>query len=151
MTTKAIDQILKEKQKFEALFSFATVGIVIANSKGEITLVNQLAETIFGYERDELYGKKVETLIPDDRKTNHARDRQHYTIHPQVRPMGMGRDLNAKRKDGSTVPVEISLSYFHTDEGLFVIAFILDVTIRKNNEATSQYFDKGWGKMYIMR
>lgn len=135
MTTKAIDQILKEKQKFEALFSFATVGIVIANSKGEITLVNKLAESIFGYDRDELYGKKVETLIPDDRKANHARDRQHYTIHPQVRPMGMGRDLNAKRKDGTTVPVEISLSYFHTDEGLFVIAFILDVTIRKKNEA----------------
>ncbi|HOY95210.1 MAG TPA: PAS domain-containing sensor histidine kinase [Catalimonadaceae bacterium] len=135
MTTKAIDQLLKEKQKFEALFNFATVGIVIANSRGEITLVNQHAETIFGYETDELRGKKVEVLIPMDRQHPHQANREHYTVHPQVRQMGYGRDLKARRKDGSELPVEISLSYFHTDEGLFVIAFILDITVRKQNEA----------------
>jgi PAS domain S-box-containing protein len=135
MTTKAIDHLLKEKQKFEALFNFATIGIVIANSKGEITLVNQHAENIFGYSGEELTGKKVEVLIPEGKRNTHASNREHYTIHPQVRPMGAGRDLLARRKDGTTVPVEISLSYFHTEEGLFVISFILDVTIRKKNEA----------------
>jgi PAS domain S-box-containing protein len=135
MTTKAIDQLLKEKQKFEALFNFATIGIVIANSKGEITLVNQHAETLFGYSSDELIGKKVEILLPDEKRNSHQMDRQHYTVHPQVRPMGINRDLKAKKKDGSTLPVEISLSYFHTEEGLFVIAFILDITVRKQNEA----------------
>jgi len=134
MTTKAIDQLLKEKQKFEALFNFATIGIVIANSKGEISLVNQHAESIFGYPAEELNGKRVEILLPSDQQSAHILSRQHYTIHPQVRPMGAGRDLNGKKKDGSLVPIEISLSYFHTDEGLFVIAFILDITIRKKNE-----------------
>jgi PAS domain S-box-containing protein len=135
MTTKAIDQLLKEKQKFEALFNFATIGIVIANSRGEITLVNQHAETIFGYEPEELKDKKVEVLIPMGKQHAHQANREHYTVHPQVRPMGFGRDLKALRKDGSELPVEISLSYFHTDEGLFVIAFILDITGRKQNEA----------------
>jgi PAS domain S-box-containing protein len=135
MTTKAIDQLLKEKQKFEALFNFATIGIVIANSKGEITLVNQHAETLFGYSSEELTGRKVEILLPDEKRNSHQMDRQHYTVHPQVRPMGVNRDLKAKKKDGSTLPVEISLSYFHTEEGLFVIAFILDITVRKQNEA----------------
>jgi PAS domain S-box-containing protein len=135
MTTKAIDQLLKEKQKFEALFNFATLGIVIANSRGEITLVNQHAETIFGYEPEELKGKKVEVLIPMGKQHAHQANREHYTEQPQVRPMGYGRDLKALRKDGSELPVEISLSYFHTDEGLFVIAFILDITARKQSEA----------------
>jgi len=135
MTTRAIDQLLKEKQKFEALFNFATIGIVIANSKGEISLVNQQAETIFGYEGAELTGQKVEVLIPESSRKTHKADRQHYTIHPQVRPMGSGRNLEAIRKDGSKFPVEISLSYFNTDEGLYVIAFILDITKRKESEA----------------
>lgn len=135
MTTKAIDQLLKEKQKFEALFNFATIGIVIANSKGEITLVNQHAESLFGYSDDELVGKKVEVLIPADKRTDHKSYREHYTVHPQVRGMGINRDLKARKKDGTEVPVEISLSYFHTDEGLFVIAFILDITVRKQNES----------------
>jgi PAS domain S-box-containing protein len=135
MTTKAIDLLLKEKQKFEALFSFATIGIVIANSKGEITLVNQQAESIFGYKGEELTGKKVDILLPEGKRHQHQLDRQHYTIHPKVRPMGSGRDLIAVRKDQSKFPVEISLSYFNTEEGLFVIAFILDITLRKESEA----------------
>ena len=135
MSPGPIDQILKEKQKFEALFNFATVGIIIANSEGVITLVNRQAEEIFGYGARELYGQKVEVLLPANKKRNHELDRQHYSHHPQVRPMGAGMELKASRKDGTMVPVEISLSYFHSEEGLSVIAFILDITGRKENEA----------------
>jgi PAS domain S-box-containing protein len=135
MTTKAIDQLVKEKQKFEALFNFATIGIVIANSKGEIVQINQQAETIFGHSGDEIAGKKVEILLPEGKRRSHQLDRKHYTIHPQVRPMGMGRDLMAVHKKGHTFPVEVSLSYFNTEEGLYVIAFIQDITSRKDNEA----------------
>lgn len=134
MNFSPIDQILKEKQKFEALFNFATVGIVIANSEGVITLVNRQTEEIFGYGARELHGQKVEILLPLDKRRNHELDRQHYVNHPQVRPMGAGLNLRASRKDGSVFPVEISLSYFHSEEGLLVIAFILDITVRKENE-----------------
>lgn len=135
MTSTAIDHLQKEKQKFEALFNFATIGIVISNSRGIITLANQKAAQIFGYGEGELEGNEVEILIPTDKATKHRQERAQYTVHPQVRAMGAGRDLMAKRKDGSQFPCEVSLSYFHTDEGLFVIAFVLDVTIRKENEA----------------
>jgi PAS domain S-box-containing protein len=135
MTPAPIDQILKEKQKFEALFNFATIGIIIANSEGIITLVNRQAEEIFGYGARELYGQKVEILIPVNKRRNHELDRLHYTNNPQVRPMGAGLDLKASRKDGSSIPVEISLSYFHSEEGMSVIAFILDITARKESEA----------------
>ena len=134
MNSSQLDLILKEKQKFEALFNFATIGIVIANGEGVITLVNRQAEFIFGYGASELFGKKVEVLIPAHKKRNHELDRQHYSNHPQVRPMGAGLNLLACRKDGSNFPVEISLSYFNTEEGLSVIAFIIDITARKENE-----------------
>lgn len=134
MTDKAIDQLLKEKQKFEALFNFATIGIIIANSKGDIVQINQLAEVIFGYSGEELAGKKVEILLPEGKRNEHKAERQHYTVHPQVRPMGSGRDLMARHKSGHHFPVEVSLSYFNTEEGLYVIAFIQDITTRKNNE-----------------
>jgi PAS domain S-box-containing protein len=134
MNFSPIDQILKEKQKFEALFNFATVGIIIANSEGVITLVNRQAEEIFGYGSRELHGQKVEILLPLNKRRNHELDRRHYVNHPQVRPMGAGLNLRASRKDGSMFPVEISLSYFHSEDGLSVIAFILDITARKENE-----------------
>lgn len=135
MNFSPLDLILKEKQKFEALFKFATVGIVITDGEGVITLVNRQAEIIFGYGARELFGKKVEVLIPAHKKRNHELDRQHYSNHPQVHPMGAGLNLRACRKDGSDFPVEISLSYFHTEEGLSVIAFIIDITARMENES----------------
>jgi len=134
MSQRPIDQILKEKQKFEALFNFATVGMIIANAEGTITLVNQFAENIFGFGTNELLGQKVEILLPDQKKKHHELDRKHFSQHPQVRPMGAGLDLKGKRKDGSTIPVEISLSHFHTEEGLSVIAFIIDISTRKESE-----------------
>ena len=136
MNPAPIDQIMKEKQKFEALFNFATVGIIIANSEGYITLANRHAEEIFGYGAQELNGQKVEVLLPFHQRRNHELDRLNYSKNPQVRPMGAGLDLRASKKDGSSIPVEISLSHFHSDEGLSVIAFILDITVRKENESS---------------
>ena len=136
MNPAPIDQIMKEKQKFEALFNFATVGIIIANSEGYITLANRQAEEIFGYGAQELNGQKVEVLLPFNQRRNHELDRLNYSNNPQVRPMGAGLDLRASKKDGSSIPVEISLSHFHSDEGLSVIAFILDITVRKENESS---------------
>lgn len=125
-----------EKTKFEALVHYATIGIVISNSRGEINLVNAHAENLLGYDQSELIGKKVEILLPDSFRQHHAEHRKAYTVHPEVRPMGMGRDLTARRKDGSEFPVEVSLSYFHSDDGLFVIAFLQDITLRKLKDET---------------
>lgn len=136
MTTSALDTLQREKTKFEALFHYATIGIVISNHRGEISLVNAHAEHLFGYDQSELTGQKVEVLLPDSLRNKHEQHRKEYTVHPEVRLMGIGRDLTARRKDGSEFPVEVSLSYFHSDDGLFVIAFLQDITLRRVKDET---------------
>ncbi len=134
MSESNIKEIIKEKQRFEALFNYATIGIVITNQKGNIVLVNRHAETLFGFSKEELEGNAVEMLIPSEFKHKHETNRANYAVHPEVRSMGAGRDLFGQKKSGEKFPIEISLSYFNTEDGLFVIAFVIDITIRKYNE-----------------
>ncbi|MFN5182553.1 MAG: ATP-binding protein [Bacteroidota bacterium] len=118
----------------EALFEYANEGILVSNSNGEIIRVNTSAEKMFGYERDELLHKKIEVLIPQRFKNNHLTYRENFHQNPKARSMGIGRDLYGKRKDGSEFPVEISLSPFTAKDRNYVIAFIIDISIRKKNE-----------------
>lgn len=122
------------KSQFEALFEYATIGMLITNGKGEIGDFNFCAETMFGFSREELKGKPIEVLIPDSVHAKHIQLRNSFFKKPENRPMGRNRDLYAKRKDGSVFPVEISLAHFIQQEESFVIAFIIDITARKANE-----------------
>lgn len=137
-TSVHIDQSL-----FKAIFQYATMGILVINQKGEIILVNKFAAREFGYAHQELIGKTVEQLIPTRFHNQHVKERHTYYAHAKTRAMGAGRDLYGLRKDGSEFPVEVSLSPFHTEEGVFVIAFIIDITIRKEKESAEiQYQEK---------
>ncbi len=121
-----------ENNMFEALFQHASIGIIVVNSKADIINVNNYLLSLFGYENtDELVGKKIEELIPNRYHTNHTQHRTNYAKNPEPRPMGLGRDLFGKKKDGSEIPVEISLSNYSTSEGNFAIAFISDIAKRK--------------------
>ena len=127
--------LLKEKEKFEALFQYASMGILVANSSGEIILANNFLVSQFQYDSaEELIGKKIEVLIPQRYHPNHTGYRENYNKNPERRPMGIGRDLFAQKKDGSEFPVEISLSHYKTNEGNFAIAFLIDTTKRKEIE-----------------
>jgi PAS domain S-box-containing protein len=117
-----------------ALFEFATEGILVTDSAGAIVMINPSAERMLGYEKGELNGKKIESLIPRRLTEKHVKDRQNYSSNPQPRSMGIGRDLHAMRKDGTEFPVEISLSPFESQNGKFTIAFIIDITVRKQSE-----------------
>lgn len=119
---------------FEALFNYATIGIVTVDSKGNIILANPYAQFQFGYEKDELTGQKIEILIPGRFAHNHEAKRDHFVDKPRNRPMGLGLDLYAKRKDGSEFPVEISLSNYKIEDRVYVIAFIIDISVRKEHE-----------------
>lgn len=124
----------REKQRFEALFEHATMGIVVADQQGRVIQANRYALEEFGYQKAELIGAEVERLIPGRFNTHHTAYRHAYHAHPEIRPMGAGRDLFALRKDGSEFPVEISLSPYRTEEGLFIIAFIIDISVRREKE-----------------
>jgi len=117
-----------------SLFENATEGIVLTGGKGGIILVNPAAQKMFQYAAEELIGKPIEILIPDQLKTQHVHYREDFYRHPSNRAMGHGRDLYGRRKDGTNVALEVSLSHYQRDEGLFVIAFVVDITIRKEAE-----------------
>jgi len=118
----------------QKLFQSSGEGIMLFNGQGEIQLTNPRAREMFGYEADELLGKKVEALVPKNNRPNHEKYRNGYMQKPDPRRMGEGRDLSGLKKDGSTFPLEISLSYMQHEEQQLVVAFITDISIRKENE-----------------
>jgi len=126
-------QITNERQ-FEALFNYATLGIIVTDNEGRIVDFNKYAESQFGYSKEEIIGKTVEVLIPPQFHSSHINYRKGFYKLPEPRQMGHGRDLYALKKDGAQFPVEVSLSYYEIDENTFVIAFVIDITVRKKNE-----------------
>ena len=128
-------EIKKEKDRFEALFEYASMGIVVTDAHGQIRMVNQFLLSLFAYDaKEELIGKTIEVLIPRRYDHVHHIHRENYNKKPGRRVMGVGRDLFALKKDSSEFPVEVSLSNYNTNEGMFVIAFVSDITLRKQHE-----------------
>jgi len=118
-----------------SLFENATEGIVITSRKGVIVMVNPAAARMFGYGPNELTGHQLEVLIPDRYHHHHHELREGFYQQPSNRAMGHNRDLYGKKKDGTDLAVEVSLSHYRYEEELFVIAFIIDITRRKEIEA----------------
>lgn len=125
---------MESKEGLDALFMHATEGILVADEKGEIIRINPSAEKLFGYAHGELLGKKIEILVPKRLAGKHISHRDSYNKNPHPRSMGVGMELNGVKKDGTEFPVEISLSPYDNENGHRVIAFIIDITIRKQAE-----------------
>ncbi|MEP4095978.1 PAS domain-containing sensor histidine kinase [Reichenbachiella sp.] len=119
---------------FKALFDYATIGIVVINQQGVIVMINPNGEKLFGYHKAELIGQKMEVLIPTKLREQHIHHRTEYFDRPKVRPMGAGLDLYASKKDGSELPVEISLGNYQVNGETLAVAFISDITERKEAE-----------------
>ena len=119
---------------FEALFNSASMGIIVVNDKGVIIMANNFANTLFSYFDESMIGEPLEKLIPQRYHSKHVGYRDDYIHKPQARAMGLGMTLSAQRKDGSEFPVEVSLGHFVNDDKKFVIAYIADITKRKQNE-----------------
>jgi len=120
----------RAENRFRAVVESTATAIVMIDQDGKMQMVNVHTESLFGYQRKELLGKKVEMLIPPQFRVEHPGQRDSFFDKPVARRMGRGRDLHGLRKDGSTFPVEIGLNPIETDEGLFVIGTIADITER---------------------
>ena len=108
--------------------------MVMVDREGKIVLVNREIERLFGYRREELLGQPIERLVPFAARDRHPRFRSDFSAAPQSRAMGTGRDLSARRKDGSEIRVEIGLSSIEMDDGLFVLASVVDIDARRRTE-----------------
>ncbi len=118
----------------EGIFMYTTEGIFIVDQDGMIIRANPSAEKIFGYPENTLAGRRIEDLIPKRYHKSHPSHRKSFHGESQARSMGLGRDLYGLRLDGSEFPVEISLSPFSNSTGNFVIAFVIDISVRKEAE-----------------
>ena len=106
----------------------------MVDKNGRILLANPVSERMFGYEADGLLGLLIEELLPEHLKNRHVEYRHGFNKHPEPRPMGKGRDLIAKRRDGTEFPVAVSLSYTKINDELMIMAFVSDITERKRAE-----------------
>ncbi|MBK1717624.1 PAS domain-containing hybrid sensor histidine kinase/response regulator [Thiocystis violacea] len=122
--------------RFRELLESMPDGIVMVNLTGRIVFSNAQADALFGYDRGELRGQPIETLLPERFRAAHVGHRVNYFNQLRTRAMGMGLDLHGRRKDGSEFPVEISLSPLETEEGTLVSSAIRDMTERKRFERT---------------
>jgi len=139
-TERNITELHHSEKKFRSLLDSAATAMVVITNKGKIVLVNTLTENLFGYNRDELLGKSVETLIPARNQSKHAELRDAYIDAPTFRNMGdASKELFGLRKDGSEFPVNISLSPINTPEGTLISSSIMDITEQRQAEENLRY------------
>jgi len=133
-TATDLSEIKRGDERFRLAVEASSNATLMVNVQGEIVLVNQQAEELFGYSREELIGQSVEILVPERFRADHPGHRARFAAAPQTRTLGPGRDLCARRKDGSEVLVEIGLTPIHSQEGLLVLTSIVDISARRDAE-----------------
>ncbi|MHA4807883.1 PAS domain-containing sensor histidine kinase [Flavitalea flava] len=126
--------VSKNVEQFVALFDYATIGIILTDGKGRIINFNKYAERQFGYSKEEVLGNTIEILLPESVHRKHVALRNGFYQHAENREMGIGRDLYAKNKNGTEFPVEVSLSHYKLNNEEYVIAFVIDITLRKKSQ-----------------
>lgn len=107
-------------------------GVVIIDSTATILSVNRQVERLFGYTKEEIVGHPLNILLPDKFHAAHPKQVSGFFEKPKIRPMGLEKELSARHKSGHNIPVEISLSHLETTSGTLAMAFITDITLRKN-------------------
>ena len=118
------------RDEFRMLFESAPNGVLVVDSIGLMVLANERLERKFGYSRGELIGQPVEMLVPERFRNGHLSLRRAFSPAPKSRPMGAGRELFGSRKDGSEFPIEIGLNPITTRNGNFVMATVVDISLR---------------------
>lgn len=133
---KALDHVLAHEQNIRTLLDAAPSGVVVVNEAGEITFVNPMAERLFGYTHEELIGRSVDLLVPEPLRNKHSLLRSGYMKSARARAMGIGLDLQGRRKDGERFPVEVGLA--PVSGGARVMATVIEISERKKARERQQ-------------
>jgi two-component system sensor histidine kinase/response regulator len=129
-----VDELLRAQEaalRGQRLLEVAPDAMVVVDASGTIVLINKATERLFGYTRGDLIGQTIEALVPDASAAPHVGRRNRYLTAPSTRPMGSGLELLGRRKDGSLVPVEVSLSPLEDPDGLLVVASVRNISDRR--------------------
>lgn len=129
-----------ESSLFKSIIESSAEGWIISNKKGDIIYANDKALSLFKYDYNELLNKKIEVLLPMASREQHITLRNEYIQCPKNRPHGLGLDVYGIKKDGSSFPIEISLSFKKWDNQTYVISLISDITKRKKKEQRIQQY-----------
>ena len=124
----------EQSTAIEAMFNAASIGIIISDASGLIQQINPYTSRLFGYEDQELVGQKIEILIPRNLREKHVGHREQFNQKPKARSMGSGMNLFGLKKDGSLLPVEVSLTHYERNGKKEIVSFISDITERKKAE-----------------
>jgi PAS domain S-box-containing protein len=119
------------ERRFREAIESAPSGMILADADGRVAFANASARRGFGYGPDEFRGLSIEDLVPPALRDSHRRERAAFARLATPRAMGLGRELRARRKDGSEFPVEIGLSPVPTEGAPLVLAAVVDVTERQ--------------------
>ena len=113
-----------------SLAEAAPDALLLVNGQREIVFINTKGQALFGYSEAELIGQKLDILVPEAQREKHIQQHLGYVKQPSFRPMGEGRQLSARHRDGSLLPVEITLSPVETEQGHFTAAAVRDISSR---------------------
>ncbi|HZY01813.1 MAG TPA: PAS domain S-box protein [Dermatophilaceae bacterium] len=122
---------MSPKTRFENLLEAVPDALVGMDQKGVIRFVNRQTESLFGYDRDQLIGQRIETLVPESLWQIYAEHRDDYFADPRARSTGLDLQLNGRQRDGTAFPIDISLSHIDTGDVLLVITAVREVNQRK--------------------
>jgi PAS domain S-box-containing protein len=118
--------------RYEAICAASPDAILLVDPDGRITYGNARVEDLFGYDPDELVGELIEVLVPEANRARHVAQRDAYIDDPETRPMGANLDLAARCKDGSMIPIDISLSPIQSEDRLEVMVAVRDVSAQED-------------------
>ena len=138
---------------FDILSEAISEGVIIVDEHQTIVATNSASESMFGYDKGELKGQPLNILIPQQYRGNHGGHFSSFMKHSQKRQMGRGRDIYGVKKDGAMFPVEAGLSPFQIYGKTFVMALVMDITVRKKAEQELKHwatiFDESLNEIFI--
>jgi PAS domain S-box-containing protein len=144
VTDRKIAEIAMQRSEstIRALLESTTQSVLAVDANERIVLAKGNTQAMFGYQPEKLLGQRLDILIPEDFRGRHGAHHRAYFADMRNRPMGIGLDLAARHKDGSTFPVEVALSSIETAEGRFAVAFVADITERKQLEHSARMHER---------